>query len=55
MPEIFINAKKDLLYKFAYYRYTKISQSHYDYAVTQLMIWEELGDQYHSKLSTKEN
>ncbi|MBC2225347.1 SpaA isopeptide-forming pilin-related protein [Listeria seeligeri] len=47
-PETFINAKKDLLSKIAYYGYTKTSQSHYDYAVTQVMIWEELGDQYHS-------
>ncbi|MBF2419790.1 SpaA isopeptide-forming pilin-related protein [Listeria seeligeri] len=47
-PETFINAKKDLLSKIAYYGYTKTRQSHYDYAVTQVMIWEELGDQYHS-------
>ncbi|EAH1644398.1 hypothetical protein D4281_14475, partial [Listeria monocytogenes] len=47
-PETFINARKDLLSKIAYYGYTKTSQSHYDYAVTQVMIWEELGDQYHS-------
>lgn len=47
-PETFINAKKDLLSKIAYYGYTKAGQNHYDYAVTQLMIWEELGDQYHS-------
>ncbi|HGM4082866.1 TPA: SpaA isopeptide-forming pilin-related protein [Listeria monocytogenes] len=47
-PETFINAKKDLLSKIAYYGYTKTGQSHYDYAVTQVMIWEELGDQYHS-------
>ncbi|ECL7021573.1 LPXTG cell wall anchor domain-containing protein [Listeria monocytogenes] len=47
-PETFINVKKDLLSKIAYYGYTKTGQSHYDYAVTQLMIWEELGDQYHS-------
>lgn len=47
-PETFINAKKDLLSKIAYYGYTKTSQSHYDYAVTQLVILEELGDQYHS-------
>ncbi|WP_253197684.1 SpaA isopeptide-forming pilin-related protein [Clostridium algidicarnis] len=48
IPETFINAKKDVLSKIAYYGYTKTGQSHYDYAVTQLMIWEELGDQYHS-------
>ncbi|CAM4315393.1 SpaA isopeptide-forming pilin-related protein [Erysipelothrix aquatica] len=47
-PEEFINAKKDLLSKIAYYGYTKTGQTHYDYAVTQLMIWEELGDVYQS-------
>lgn len=26
--------------------YTVTDQSHYDYAVTQVMIWEQLGDQY---------
>ncbi|MGX7173542.1 Cys-Gln thioester bond-forming surface protein [Enterococcus ratti] len=44
-PETYINAKKDKLSKIAYYGYTMTSQSHYDYAVTQAMIWEELGDQ----------
>lgn len=47
-PETFINAKKDLLSKIAYYGYTQTGQSHYDYAVTQLMIWEQLGDVYQS-------
>jgi LPXTG-motif cell wall-anchored protein len=46
VPETYVNAKKDLLSKIAYYGYTTTGQSHYDYAVTQLMIWEQLGDQY---------
>lgn len=48
VPEAFVNAKKDKLSKIAYYGYTVTGKSHYDYAVTQVMIWEELGDQYHS-------
>lgn len=47
-PETFVNAKKDLLSKIAYYDYTATGKTHYDYAVTQVMIWEELGDQYQS-------
>lgn len=47
-PETYINAKKDKLSKIAYYGYTVTNQSHYDYAVTQAMIWEELGDQRQS-------
>lgn len=47
-PETYINAKKDKLSKIAYYGYTVTNQSHYDYAVTQAMIWEELGDQLQS-------
>ncbi|MBU5593849.1 thioester domain-containing protein [Amphibacillus sp. MSJ-3] len=37
-PEAFIHTKKDLLSKIAYYGYTKTKQTHYGYAVTQLMI-----------------
>lgn len=48
VPEAYVNARKDKLSKIAYYGYTATEQSHYDYAVTQVMIWEELGDQYHS-------
>ncbi len=48
VPETYINAKKDKLSKIAYYGYTITGQSHYDYAVTQVMIWEEFGDQYQS-------
>jgi LPXTG-motif cell wall-anchored protein len=47
-PESYISTKKDKLSKIAYYGYTITSQSHYDYAVTQAMIWEELGDQRQS-------
>lgn len=46
--ESYINSKKDLLSKIAYYGYTATDQTHYDYAVTQVMIWEQLGDQYQS-------
>lgn len=46
IAESYINSKKDLLSKIAYYGYTATDQTHYDYAVTQVMIWEELGDQY---------
>lgn len=48
IPEAFVNSKKDKLSKIAYYGYTMTGQTHYDYAVTQVMIWEELGDQYQS-------
>ncbi|MGX7410462.1 SpaA isopeptide-forming pilin-related protein [Enterococcus avium] len=47
-PESYISTKKDKLSKIAYYGYTVTNQSHYDYAVTQAMIWEELGDQRQS-------
>lgn len=40
VPKTYVNAKKELLSKIAYYGYTTTGQSHYDYAVTQLMIWE---------------
>lgn len=48
LPEAFVNAKKDKLSKIAYYGYTNTNKTHYDYAVTQVMIWEEIGDQYQS-------
>ncbi|MBC1501085.1 Cys-Gln thioester bond-forming surface protein [Listeria weihenstephanensis] len=37
---------KELLSKIAYFGFTNTSQTNYDYAVAQLMIWETLGDQY---------
>lgn len=40
--------QKDLLSKIAYFGFTNTSQSNYDYAVTQVMIWETLGDTYQS-------
>ncbi|WP_086445497.1 SpaA isopeptide-forming pilin-related protein [Candidatus Enterococcus lemimoniae] len=46
IPETYIDRKKDLLSKIAYYGYTNTAQSGYDYAVTQVMIWGELGDKY---------
>ncbi|MBC1645823.1 Cys-Gln thioester bond-forming surface protein [Listeria welshimeri] len=46
VPETYIDSKKDLLSKIAYYGYRNTSQSGYDYAVTQVMIWGELGDKY---------
>ncbi|MGH1805843.1 SpaA isopeptide-forming pilin-related protein [Enterococcus gallinarum] len=48
MGESYVNAKKALLSKIAYYGYTATNQTHYDYAVTQTMIWEEVGDQFQS-------
>jgi Predicted outer membrane protein len=44
--ETYIDSKKDILSKIAYYGYTNTSRSNYDYAVTQVMIWNELGDEY---------
>lgn len=43
-PQEFDSPTKDYLSKIAYYGYTKTSRTNYDYAVTQLMIWEHLGD-----------
>ncbi|MBC2117844.1 SpaA isopeptide-forming pilin-related protein [Listeria booriae] len=40
--------QKDLLSKIAYFGFTNTSQTNYDYAVAQLMIWETLGDTYQS-------
>ncbi|EGW0545425.1 Cys-Gln thioester bond-forming surface protein [Listeria monocytogenes] len=40
--------QKDLLSKIAYFGFTNTSQTNYDYAVTQVMIWETLGDRYQS-------
>lgn len=45
-----ISIEKNKLSKIAYYVYTITSQSHYDYTVTQTMIWEELGDQRQSTM-----
>ncbi len=43
-PQEFDSPTKDYLSKIAYYGYTKTNRTNYDYAVTQLMIWEHLGD-----------
>lgn len=46
VSEEYIDSKKDILSKIAYYGYTDTSQSKYDYALTQIIIWEELGDKF---------
>lgn len=46
IPENFNSSKKDLLSKIAYYGYTMTDKTDYDYAVTQIMIWGELGDKF---------
>lgn len=46
VPETLVNSKKDLLAKIAYYGYTNTSRTNVDYATTQIMIWETLGDRY---------
>ncbi|MEG0498220.1 MAG: hypothetical protein RR541_09520 [Carnobacterium sp.] len=38
IPEIYIDSKKDLLSKIAYYGYTNTSQSGYDYAVANVKL-----------------
>lgn len=43
--ETYIGDKKDLLSKIAYYGFTKTDQSYKDFATTQLLIWEILGEQ----------
>lgn len=46
VSEEYIDSKKEILSKIAYYGYTDTDQTKYDYAVTQIMIWEELGDEF---------
>ncbi|WP_415345540.1 SpaA isopeptide-forming pilin-related protein [Clostridium perfringens] len=46
ISEEYINSKKDILSKIAYYGYTYTNKSKYDYALTQIIIWEELGDKF---------
>ncbi|MHC9411490.1 SpaA isopeptide-forming pilin-related protein [Clostridium perfringens] len=46
ISEEYINLKKDILSKIAYYGYTDTNKSKYDYALTQIIIWEELGDKF---------
>lgn len=43
--ETYTGEKKDLLSKVAYYGFTKSEQSYKDFATTQLLIWEVLGEQ----------
>ncbi|MBC1501084.1 Cys-Gln thioester bond-forming surface protein [Listeria weihenstephanensis] len=44
-PETYVSDKKDLLSKIAYYGFTQMDQSYKDFATTQLLIWEILGEQ----------
>ncbi|MEK8193806.1 SpaA isopeptide-forming pilin-related protein [Clostridioides difficile] len=46
VSEEYINSKKDMLSKIAYYGYTDTERTKYDYALTQIIIWEELGDKF---------
>lgn len=46
VSEVYTAPNKDLLSKIVYYGYTNTNQTDYDYAVTQFMIWGELGDEY---------
>ncbi|MBC2000523.1 MSCRAMM family protein [Listeria marthii] len=43
--ETYMGSKKDLLSKVAYYGFTQSEQSYKDFATTQLLIWEVLGEQ----------
>lgn len=43
--ETYIGEKKDLLSKVAYYGFTQSDQSYKNFATTQLLIWEVLGEQ----------
>ncbi|HAO6507381.1 TPA: Cys-Gln thioester bond-forming surface protein [Listeria monocytogenes] len=43
--ETYTGEKKDLLSKVAYYGFTQSEQSYKDFATTQLLIWEVLGEQ----------
>ncbi len=44
VSEKYVAAKKEILSKIAYYGYTLTNKTELDYATTQVMIWEELGD-----------
>lgn len=48
VSEEYIDSKKDILSKIAYYGYTNSNQSKYVYALTQTMMLEELGDKFMS-------
>lgn len=43
--ETYTGEKKDLLSKVAYYGFTQSEQNYKDFATTQLLIWEVLGEQ----------
>lgn len=44
-PETYVSDKKELLSKIAYYGFTQTDQSYKEFATTQLLIWEMLGEQ----------
>lgn len=44
-PETYVSDKKDLLSKIAYYGFSQTDQSYKEFATTQLLIWEVLGEQ----------
>ena len=44
VSEEYIDSKKDILSKIAYYGYTDTNQSKYYYALTQIIIWEKLNE-----------
>lgn len=44
----YLHSKKELLSQIVYYGYTATNKSDYDYSITQVMVWETLGDVYKS-------
>lgn len=42
-PETYVDAKKDILSQIAFYGFNTTDQTYEDYAQTQVMIWDELG------------
>ncbi|MBF2599136.1 Cys-Gln thioester bond-forming surface protein [Listeria seeligeri] len=44
VPEKYFSDKKEMLSKIAYYGFTQTNQSYEDFATTQLLIWEVLGE-----------
>ena len=46
VPEEFVYERRDRLAQIAFHGFTNTAQTHRDYAITQIMIWQELGDIY---------
>lgn len=44
VPESFIHSKKDIMSKVTHYGYNITEKTDYDYAVTQVLLWEVMGD-----------